>query len=333
MRGVKIFIFICIVLGGQIVANEHQKPKNIVIAGGMWPLPSLIMLLEGGTSSLTYIPKASKNALKASFMYELFPEIAALASGENENIEELLKLKPDLFICHSANLKLCQQMKKTHIPTIEMSVNTWDYNSYETLQGWLEVIAPILGKESRARAFLRFTKSVEEDIAKEVATQESKPRAMIIHFAESEKSFMCGGIFADYLLEKSGAENVIESKSIAKVSLEEIYRLNPDIIYINNFNTLMPEDILNSPLWGVVKAVQDKRVYKFPLGSYRPFAPSLDLPILLTWLYTHNHPKSSKDINLINFAQNFYKQYFDISLSFEQARGIFNPKKEAGLVK
>ncbi len=53
-----------------------KKPSRIVIVGGMWPLPSVIMLLEHSAKSIVYMPKASKNALKASFMLELFPNRA-----------------------------------------------------------------------------------------------------------------------------------------------------------------------------------------------------------------------------------------------------------------
>lgn len=75
------------------VTTITQKPSRIVVAGGMWPLPSVIILLEGHAKSLVYIPKSAKNAIKRSFMYEAFPEIAQLKSGESENIEELFVIK------------------------------------------------------------------------------------------------------------------------------------------------------------------------------------------------------------------------------------------------
>lgn len=310
-----------------------KKPSRIVIAGGMWPLPSVIMLLEGSAKSIIYMPKASKNAIKNSFMYEIFPQIKHIKDGENENIEELLLLKPDMFICHSANIKLCDAMKKTRIPTIEMSVKKWDYNSYETLKGWLDTLAPILDKQREAQNFLSFTKQIEQDIVLKARKQTNSPKALIIHRVESNKSFSVGGIFANYLLEKSGAVNVVKGENVAKIALEEIYNLNPDIIYINNFNTLLPEEIIQSPLWQSLKAVKNKRVYKFPLGSYRPFAPSLDLPILLTWLYEHNYPQFADSKALLGFAHNFYEQYFGITLTKKQVEQIFTPSKLAGMLK
>lgn len=310
-----------------------KKPERIVVAGGMWPLPSVIIMLDGSAKRLVYMPKASKNAIKYAFISQVFPRLDSIKVGESENIEELLSLKPDLFICHSANIKLCEAMKKSGIPTIEMSVNKWHYNSYETIKGWLDVIAPILDKEKEAQAFLALSKKIEKEIESLAKKESKKPKALIIHYFDNEKSLSVGGIFADYLLEKTGAQNVIQSKSIAKITLEEIYALNPDIIYINNFNALMPEDLLTSPLWKNIKAIQEKRVYKFPLGSYRPFAPSVDLPILLQWLYQHNYPQYANEEALLRFSQEFYKQYFGLDVSQAQMKQMFIPTKEVGRIK
>ncbi|STQ85381.1 ABC transporter substrate-binding protein [Helicobacter muridarum] len=214
-----------------------------------------------------------------------------------------------------------------------MSVNKWHYNSYETIKGWLDVIAPILDKEKEAHAFLTLNKKKEKEIESKAKKEANKPKALIIHRYDNEKSFSVGGIFADYLLENTGAQNVIKSKNVAQITLEEVYALNPDIIYINNFNTLTPKDLLTSPLWKNIKAIKEKRVYKFPLGSYRPFAPSVDLPILLQWLYEHNYPQYADEIALLRFSKDFYKQIFGIDLSEAELKRMFNPPKEAGKIK
>ena len=115
---------ICIKMIKDIVFEIPKKPTRIVIGGGMWPLPSVIIMLEKSAKSIVYMPKSSKNALKNSFLLDMFPEISRIPSGENENIEDLLSLKPDLFVCHSANIKLCQAMKQSKIPTINsVSIN------------------------------------------------------------------------------------------------------------------------------------------------------------------------------------------------------------------
>ncbi|BDB64136.1 hypothetical protein T36_0583 [Helicobacter cinaedi] len=227
-----------------------KKPTRIVIGGGMWPLPSVVIMLEKSAKSIVYMPKSSKNVLKNSFLLDMFPEINAIPSGENENIEDLLSLKPDLFVCHSANIKLCQAMKQSKIPTIELSVNKWGYNSFETIKGWITVLAPILDVETKAKRFLDFTQNIQDDMMKKVRVKPNndRPKVLVIHYFESDRAIWAGGIFADYLLQTSGGQNVIASQNIVKITLEDIYKLNPDIISINNFNTLMPPRYTQKPI-------------------------------------------------------------------------------------
>lgn len=85
-----------------------KKPERIVIAGGLWPLPSAIIMLEGSAKHLVYMPKASKNVIEHTFLPTIFPEVDSVKFGDSENIEELLRLKPDLFMCHDANIKVGQ---------------------------------------------------------------------------------------------------------------------------------------------------------------------------------------------------------------------------------
>lgn len=60
--------------------------------------------------------------------------------------------------------------------------------------------------------------------------------------------------------------------------MEQIYAWNPDIIFITNFTETQPADLLENKVdgqdWSQVKAVQEGKVYKIPLGIYRWFPPS-----------------------------------------------------------
>lgn len=327
---------ICATFPLQITDSEgftitlSKQPQRIVIGGGMWPLPSLIIMLDSSAKRIVYMPTASQNAIKHSFLADLYPEIAQIQAGNSENIEELLGMKPDLFICHSANIKICESMRKSGIPTIALSVSKWKYDSFETLKGWLEIIAPILGAEAKADKILDFTIQARQMIEAHIQSLDSasKPKALIIHRVDG-KTIGAGGLFANYLLTASGGQNVLDSQSLQNLNVEELYKLNPDIIYINNFNSYQPQDILDSKLWQPLQAVKESKVYKFPLGSYRPFAPSVDLPILLLWLSVHN---TNHKLDLHTITKNYYKEIFGITLTQSQILKIFNPDAQAGVL-
>ncbi len=70
--------------------------------------------------------------------------------------------------------------------------------------------------------------------------------------------------------------------------MEQIYKYNPDIIFMTNFTQAQPKDLIqqhNRKLndWSKVKAVEDKKVYKMPLGMYKLYSEP-DTPMTLLWL-------------------------------------------------
>lgn len=350
-----------------------KEPQKIAIAG-IWPLPSVMIMLDNSAKRIAYMPQASKNALLHSFMIDFYPQIAQIPTGNSENIEELLNYKPDVFICHSANKAICALMRKSGVPTLAISVAKWGYNSHKTLEGWFRLVAPLLDKESKAERILQEIKK-QEELAKQQlraqnlslqnpqnpqnpsaknaknssankphSTLESNalPKAIFIHTYASDEKLVIAGIFGKYLLDFSGGIHALDSLRSATTSIEEIYKLNPDIIYINNFTPLLPKQILESKRWQGIKAVQHKRVYKLPLGSYRPFAPGVDLPLLLAWLGAHNegfiessktHLDGAKAVikeDYKAYAKWYYKEIFGLDLDETQIDKIFNPSSKAG---
>ncbi|MGX2984921.1 ABC transporter substrate-binding protein [Helicobacter sp. 23-1048] len=351
-----------------------KEPQKIAIAG-IWPLPSVMIMLDNSAKRIAYMPQASKNALLYSFMIDFYPQIAQIPTGNSENIEELLNYKPDVFICHSANKAICALMRKSGVPTLAISVAKWGYNSHKTLEGWFGLIAPLLDKESKAERILQEIKK-QEELAQQSYTQNlplqnlptqnpqnlsvknaknssthrahtqkestALPKAIFIHTYASDEKLVIAGIFGKYLLDFSGGIHALDSLRSATTSIEEIYKLNPDIIYINNFTPLLPKQILESKRWQGIKAVQQKRVYKLPLGSYRPFAPGVDLPLLLAWLRAHNaefiesskaNLDSAKEVikeDYKAYAKQYYKEIFGLDLNDAQIDKIFNPSSKAG---
>lgn len=313
-------------LGGEV--------KKIAVVGGMWPLPSIIILLDKSASRLVYIPIAGKNAIKESVLAEFYPEILQVAAGSSENIEEILNLHPDLVFCHASNVKLCKLVQSSKIPTIPLSVNIGNYNYRLALDDWLEKVGKALGKEEEAKKLIKHNKETELEIDEALKKVHSFPRAMIIHQYNSDNAIIADGLFANYLLEHSGAKNVFSKISAnKKINLEEIYSLDPEIIFITNFTPAMPEDLLNSKLWQAISAVKNKRVYKIPLGSYRWFAPAGEFAVFLKWLAKKNHPEVFGNIDIKKELRTHFQEFYQLDLSAKQIEKILHPSPKAGILK
>jgi len=158
-------------------------------------------------------------------------------------------------------------------------------------------------------------------------------------FQYSDTTLLTSGqqFFGQWWADAIGAKNVAQELSTdnsVAVNMEQVYAWNPDLIFMTNFNTYYPDDLYNNTVegydWSAVKAVQDQRVYKMPLGMYRSYTPGVDCPVTLLWMAKTAYPEKFEDVDVIAEAKAYYKEVFGIDLTDEQAQSIFEPVQSAG---
>ncbi|MDO4754221.1 MAG: ABC transporter substrate-binding protein, partial [Bacillota bacterium] len=204
---------------------------------------------------------------------------------------------------------------------------------------WIDLLGRALGKEGKATHIREYGNQVLEEIAQRTkdVKEEDKPRALLlINYNESGKSTSGKKQFARFQLEASGARHVAADveETFIQLDMEQIYSWNPDVIYITTFSQMMPVDLYNNTAvegddWSVVKAVQDKRVHKFPLGIFHWYPPSADAPLALLWLAKNNHPDLFADVDLNQRVKEYYKEMYEIELTDEEVESIFASTRDA----
>lgn len=80
--------------------------------------------------------------------------------------------------------------------------------------------------------------------------------------------------------------------------------------------------------WSEVKAVQDKKVYKMPLGIYRWYPPSGDAPLMLKWMAQKLHPELFT-YEIGDEIKDYYSRYYDYDLTDDEVQNILHPSSEA----
>lgn len=305
--------------------------QRVAIAGGMWPMPSLLSVWTD--ADIIYMPKASLSMIENSVLIDFFPHLKNVKVGPNsdDNIEELLKLKADLYICLRAQKTLCDMLKNAGMKAFDLSVNIENYNSKKTLEHWINELAKYFPLEEKNKKLIEDISQTEEFIKQRIEGLK-KPKVLIIH--RTDKNTITTGFFTNYLITKSGGESFLKQNSVGNarisINLEEVYKQNPEIIYISNFTSLTPEELLKNKEWQGIAAIKNKKVYKLPLGTYRPFAPSLDLSPLLLYLAKNNHPEAFKDLNIDESYKKHFKNFYGLDLNSEQLEKIFKPSPKAG---
>ncbi|QPQ34738.1 ABC transporter substrate-binding protein [Lysinibacillus sp. JNUCC-52] len=326
------------------LGREVTIPGKIerVVTGGILPYFSTWYVATNSTKEIVGMHPNSYNAAKNSILSKISPDVlnaetSYIQNGE-VNVEELLKIDPQLYVEISTNEDSINKVTEAGIPVVAVkAIDAAAAEPLATFNSWLTLTSKITGTTDRADRFLQEGKKVQSELdakLKDIA-KEDKPRALIL-FMHNDKSITVGGsnFFGNQWLNATGAIDVAEKdvQGRKEVNMEQIYSWNPDIIYITNFTETQPEDLLENKVdgqdWSQVKAVQDGKVYKIPLGIYRWFPPSGDAPLMLKWMAQKNHP-ALFTYKIEDEIKTYYKDFYEFDVTDEEIHDILNPSSDA----
>ena len=233
---------------------------------------------------LVGINPSSMVAAKMSMLAVLAPGIVNLptgyVNGNETNIEELIKLKPDVAFCLNTNTKEIAALEAVGIRAVGMETNGTD--AIELFSQWAKLIGDVMGKENKAGAIIDHSRAVAQKVKDVAATipNNEKKTIMFLYTDDGTKIQVAGSkLYSQYWCETIGAVNAAaEVSNVAVVNMEQIYKWNPDYILLTNFGETQPADLYNNKYpgqdWSSLTAVKEGRVYQIPLGVYRWFTPT-----------------------------------------------------------
>ena len=325
--------------------NEVTLPKDIkrIAVCDILPLPSVLTVFFNSGDKIVGMSEPSMTAAKNGLLGELYPEILKADTGfikdSEVNTEELLKLKPDVVFYGASNPEMGDKLREAGFNAVAISVNKWEYNTIETLNNWIDLLSQIFPEDAKADVVKKHSEEVYkmvQDRVKDIPDDERANVFFLFKYDETSIATSGNSFFGSWWAKAIGAKNVaddIEKDNAVPVNMEQIYKYNPDIIFMTNFTQAQPKDLYNNTIgskdWIKVKAVEDKKVYKMPLGMYRSYTPGADTPMTLLWLAKTTYPDKFKDIDLTKEVKDYYKEVFGVDLSDKQVESIFAPTSDA----
>lgn len=326
--------------------REVEIPAQLdsVVMGSVLPYFSTWFIATNSTEEIKGIHPNSYNAAAFSILKDISPTILDAKTNFIENgevnVEQLLALDPDVYFEIANQEKTVKKLEETGITTVALDTATTSLNPLDTINRWLKLTGEVTGTTERPAQIIAEgeanQKEINDKLAEAAIKEEDKPRVFFLQYhSDGEISTAGTGMHGNRWLNATGGIDVAAEagiEGIKQVNMEQIYEMNPDIIYITNFTETQPQDLMDNTFkgqdWSKVKAVQDGKVYKMPLGIYRWYPPSGDAPLMLKWMAQHNYPEVFEyDMNAE--VKDYYKRYYNYDLSDEQVTGIFNPSSEA----
>ncbi len=273
-------------------------------------------------------------SLLGDYMKDVFKGIEKLptpGSLESGNVEEIASLKPDLVIVGAqfdeAQIK---QLEALDIPVMTltfrgegkqaMAQNPELVNAdvaYTTGLEWaIKKLGELTGTEERATELWNFaidSRKYVEDNLKNVPEKDK-----ISVFIANEKNMTYGSDkYVGTQMERAGATNVAakDIQGYKEVNFEKVAEWNPDVIVVQDRYKDVYDEILTSPKWKNIKAVQDGRVilapyWTKPWGNPGPDSIALGELWFAYKFYPEQISKEKVDKTVKEFYKKFYKMDF-----------------------
>ena len=326
--------------------NSVEVPNviNRIVVADIYPMASVLTVFFDSAEKIVGMAAPCMSAAKNGLLGELYPEIlnakTDFIDGTNVNIEELLKLNPDVVFYSAGSKEEGEAYKNAGIPAIAISPGKWGYDAIETLNQWIETLVQLFPENNKAKVVRDYSEKTYKMVQERVAGLSDADKVKVFFlFQYSDSNIMTSGkkFFGQWWCDAIGAKNAaeeLEKDNSVAVNMEQIYAWDPELIFITNFNTAKPDDLYGNTVgsydWSEIEAVKNKQVYKMPLGMYRSYTCGVDTPVTLLWLAKTTYPSLFEDIDITAETKKYYSEVFGITLTDEQANKIFSPVTAAG---
>ena len=322
--------------------HEVEVPNKIekIVIDQVPILSTYMAYNEGKAPHIVGYAGSLKQVISGTVLKDMAPELLDATNtvqGQSDlNVEEIMKLKPDVIFYNAKNQDRYEKLSKTGVPCIgfvTMGADT-PADPINRYGEWLKLLEDVFGEKGKMDNFLAAGDEIVKDVEERIASvpEDKRPSGMILWKYQEGTPIVAGkGTFGDFWLKRLKVKNVAaDAKGYAKVNVEQIYAWNPDVFYLDGPGLLniKTEDVYNNSVEGFdfsnLKAVKEKRVYNSKLGMWNWLTPNPDAPLVLAWLASETYPDAFKDYDLKKVIKDYYQKWYNYELSDEQIEDMFN---------
>jgi iron complex transport system substrate-binding protein len=263
-------------------------------------------------------------------------KITLIRSPAEPNVEALLTLNPDcvFFWDYEAPLR---SMTDAGIPVVVVQNSKGNPKTVEEFIAYqkkeIGVFAQSLGGAAPAKAAdwnAYFDEKIVFVRGRTASIPPEKRKTVIYAYGEDGLGLFSEYSYVSYWVNMAGGINAADetrAEMDTVVTLEQIIRWNPDLIFMGRMESAAP--ILDNPAWAHIKAVADGEVHICPDGvMYWDY--SSEGVLLMLFLAQKMYPDVFSDVNMVKETQDYYKRFYGYDLSAENAARILNHQGPVG---
>lgn len=270
---------------------------------------------ESVVALTTISPALLHHSLLSSCVARL-PQLAAermFPTPHAVNLEAMLHLEPSAIIMASF---LAAPVERIGLPVVGVMSAPMEGGILKNAR----LFADVAGKPMRAMQLGRLLQASFSDVETEVAGVQPHPRVLDLTLS-SDGSLRAAGKrgLAHRLLTRAGAQNAIETDmAYVRLSPEQVLDLDPDVIVLNIYSALTPEQFIEQPAWRALAASRHRRVYRQPEGSTLSINGMVETGLYVRWLAAICHPELREGLELRDHIRKAYRTALSLELDENQ---------------
>ena len=309
----------------DMAGREVTLPVEINRLATVGPGPvlnSLIFAVGEGDKIVNGLPDFARTE-RWKYQHKFAPNITeqpvVQSSDFQPNVEELLKLKPDVVFTMEARGS-CEQVAEVltnaGLPTVCL---VW--TEPDEVKQAINLIGKVLNQEARAQEYSKYFDDTIARVNKVITAIPEDKRPRVLHC--NIQNMAAPHAITEWWVSQAGGTSVTKEVRIAEnieFSVEQMLKWDPQVIIVTSPDQV---DLLcNDTRFKEVSAVKSRRVYPTPVGAHIWGNRTSEQPLMLLWAAKTFHPEAFKDLDLEAELVSFYKQFFSYSMTKEAAREI-----------
>ncbi len=289
----------------------------------------IILELQAGETLVGVLQKWDKQLAGIDRIYPRLKELSMPGDLQSVNMEELLKLNPDVvIITHYAPEEMWKPIEKAGIPVILLSFYVADLEEASKLNPTLKdpdkaytegmkeavlILGDVLGRKDQAEALVSFIEEKRALVAQHLAAISEDARVRC-YMANPELHTYGTGKYTGVIMDRAGGRNVAaEIKGYQQVNMEQILLWDPEVIFVQARYVGLLDEIANSSSWQQTSAVRNGRVYLSP-EYVKPWGHPCPESFALgeLWMAKKLYPQQFEDVDLAAMVEEFYQTFYGV---------------------
>ena len=301
---------------------EFEKyPTRILIVGkAAFMLLDAAFLFPEAPERLIGYELRSQTGL--DFIRTAFPQTSNLTVLDMDaGPEQIAPLNPDLVMMKSyLKEQLGDQVEQLGIKVVYLDLETPEKISRD-----IQTLGQVFGNKERADQLVQLYDIAASRITDVTATisEENKPSVLLLMYSDKggEIAFSVPPMnyLQSLLVEMAGGKTVWKdspTEGWTVVTLEQIAAWNPDIIMVIDYKGKALEAVntlKQDANWQLFSAVQNGKLYAFPVDFQSWDQPDTRWTLGLTWMATKIQPELFSAIKMYNEIPAFYADFYNLS--------------------